>query len=158
MGGETYLLVEYDVPASHPAAAPRDEPGPAPLPPAVPMPLPVAPVVLAAPPPPPPPVIVAMPIASAPATTAPVQPAVAPVPEALRQGGRARVQGTDGEGLRIRAAPSLSASLRTVLGEDTHVEVLEGPVAADGYQWYRVRYAGASEGGWAVSQFLQAPR
>ena len=43
------------------------------------------------------------------------------------------VQGTDQEGLRLRARPSTKARVVTTLKEGTSVTVLEGPEEADGY-------------------------
>jgi hypothetical protein len=69
-------------------------------------------------------------------------------------GGRAQVAGTEGQGLRVRAEPSTSATVRAVLDEGTEVQVLEGPVAADGYRWYRVRQEAQEITGWVAGQFL----
>jgi hypothetical protein len=52
------------------------------------------------------------------------------------------------EGLRVRSEPSIeagSAKYEPLLPEGTSLEVLEGPVAGSGYDWYRVAIlAGAS--------------
>jgi hypothetical protein len=69
-------------------------------------------------------------------------------------GGRAQVAGTEGQGLRVRVEPSTNAAVRAVLDEGTEVEVLEGPVAADGYRWYRVRQEAQGITGWVAGQFL----
>jgi polysaccharide biosynthesis protein PslG len=92
---------------------------------------------------------------------------LAPRPEAgtglaavVRQGGdlatgtSVEVKGTDGDGLRVRAAPSLQGDVAAVLVEGAQVEVLEGPVAADAFRWYRVRYDRQGGNGWVAGQFL----
>ena len=70
----------------------------------------------------------------------------------LGPGASAQVANTDGAGVRVRAAPSLSAPVRTALPEGTPVQVVDGPVSADGYDWYRIETEEGS--GWVAGQFL----
>ncbi|HEX2172499.1 MAG TPA: SH3 domain-containing protein, partial [Dehalococcoidia bacterium] len=60
----------------------------------------------------------------------------------------ATVRGTD-LCLNVRQAPSTSATPVDCLRDGTRVTVVEGPVPADGFQWYRL---GGS--GWAVVDYL----
>lgn len=71
----------------------------------------------------------------------------------LPAGGSAIVTGTDGDGLRLRQAPGLSASPVVLLAEGTRVQVLDGPRAADGEQWYQVR--AGERVGWAAARYLR---
>ncbi len=74
---------------------------------------------------------------------------------ALAAGSSAQVSGTEGTGLRVRAAPRADGAVQGVLGDGTSVEVLDGPVAADGLRWYHIR-ATTGLTGWAAGQYLVA--
>jgi Rieske Fe-S protein len=91
-------------------------------------------------------------------TSTPTQPAPTATPaanDAIQTGAFVKIQGTGGEGLRLRAEPSLSASTNYVGLEDEVFRVLEGPEAQDGYQWWLLEApASASRNGWAVSNYL----
>lgn len=66
------------------------------------------------------------------------------------------ISGTGGEGLRLREAPGLNSPVRWVALENEVFEVIEGPVNADGYHWWRVTNPfDRSQVGWAADQFLQ---
>lgn len=56
-------------------------------------------------------------------------------------------------GLALRAQPSGSAPIRLYLSGGTAVEVLNGPVEADGHQWWQVR--AANQEGWCAGEFLE---
>jgi hypothetical protein len=96
------------------------------------------------------------------ASLAPRTEAGAGLPRVAQQGGdlatgaNVEVKGTEGEGLRVRAAPSLQGEVSAVLVEGAQVEVLEGPVSADALRWYRVRYDRQGGNGWVAGQFLAA--
>ena len=79
-------------------------------------------------------------------TPAPVTP---PVGGVLAPGGTARVQTTEGDMLRVRTGPGLSFAISTQLADGTLVSVLEGPVSADGLNWWRIEAPGRGSG-WAV--------
>jgi hypothetical protein len=66
------------------------------------------------------------------------------------------VRNTEGDALRLRSAPSLSASI-VVLGLEFDVfEVRDGPVNADGYRWWLLADPHEdSKQGWAVDVFLE---
>ncbi len=80
-----------------------------------------------------------------------------PLPGELALNGFAQIKGTDGEGLRLRQAPSLEGE-PLFLGYDTEIfGILDGPVEKDGYTWW---YLSApyddTRAGWAVADFLEA--
>jgi hypothetical protein len=74
----------------------------------------------------------------------------------LASGTTAQVQGTDGAGVRVRATPITSATVRTVLLDGTQVQVLNRQLSGDGAVWYRIRYDEQDSTGWVVGQFLAA--
>lgn len=80
-----------------------------------------------------------------------------PTPEAgvIYVGGYVQISGTEGEGLRLRAAPGLDAE-PLFLGYDAEVfEVRAGPQEADGYVWwYLVAPYDETRAGWAAADFL----
>jgi hypothetical protein len=77
-------------------------------------------------------------------------PTATPAPAGLRVGAMARVTNTGGRPLRGRSEPSLQAAVRAGFPEGEQVEILDGPVAADGYTWWQVR--GPSGVGWSAQQ------
>ena len=69
--------------------------------------------------------------------------------------GYVQINGTEGEGLRIRSAPGLNSE--TVFrGEEAEVFVVkDGPQSADGYTWwYLVAPYDETRAGWAAADFL----
>ncbi|RMF46393.1 MAG: hypothetical protein D6755_06650 [Anaerolineae bacterium] len=67
-----------------------------------------------------------------------------------------QIQGTAGEGLRLRAAPGLQGAVNYLGLEAEVFEVQDGPVQADGYTWwYLVAPFDATKQGWAASNYLQ---
>jgi len=65
----------------------------------------------------------------------------------------ARVTGTDGDGLNLRAAASRTALILTTLGEGGHVRILDGPsIDALGDPWYAVDVD--DRVGWLHGDFL----
>jgi hypothetical protein len=71
---------------------------------------------------------------------------------ALTVGATARVVGTDGATLRGRATPSREAIILARFDEGAVVEVIDGPVEAEGLTWWRVR--GSAGEGWCAADFL----
>jgi hypothetical protein len=57
--------------------------------------------------------------------------------------------------LRVRTAPTIdngkSAKLDPLIGVGAQLEVLDGPVAADGYDWYLVQALGSPHRGWVAA-------
>jgi len=78
-------------------------------------------------------------------------------PDVIGVGGYVQITGTDGEGLRLRADPSLNGT-PAFLGYDEEVfQVREGPQEADGYVWwYLVAPYDETRAGWAAANFLGA--
>ena len=66
------------------------------------------------------------------------------------------VAGTGGLDLRVRSAPALTSDVLGELRAGAEVQVLEGPHAAEGYEWYRVTAAGLTLSGWVAGHFLSA--
>ena len=76
-------------------------------------------------------------------------------PDTIGIGGYVQISGTEGEGLRMRAAAGLNSD--TVFrGEEAEVFVVrDGPQDADGYTWwYLVAPYDETRAGWAASDFL----
>jgi len=65
---------------------------------------------------------------------------------------QAQVVNTGGTVLRLRAQPRLEAQVVGGLAEGTVVTVEAGPVQADGYDWWRVRYG--ERQGWCAANWL----
>ena len=85
---------------------------------------------------------------AAPAPPPPPRVGAPPPSTALRTGARAVVAGA-GDCVNIREAPSTSARVKQCLPDGARLRIVEGPVAGNGYQWWRL------EGlGWAVSDYL----
>jgi hypothetical protein len=89
--------------------------------------------------------------------TATVDPAQATTTAAdsIAVGGYVQINGTEGDGLRIRSSAGLTGE--TVFrGEEAEVFVVrDGPQTADGYTWwYLVAPYDDTRAGWAVADFL----
>jgi hypothetical protein len=66
------------------------------------------------------------------------------------------VYGTEGDGLRLRADPSTTGTIRVLAGESEVFTVQDGPVEADGRTWfYIISPSDASRAGWAVADYLR---
>jgi Tol biopolymer transport system component len=93
------------------------------------------------------------------AIAAPITAGTAPDPNAgvalptLRVGGRAQVT-TKAGSLNIRRNPSTTATLAGFLPQGTIVNVIGGPVSAEGYRWWQVQ-APSGNSGWAVDQLIE---
>ncbi len=68
---------------------------------------------------------------------------------ALVIGGQAEVQTTSGDVLNLRSGPARSFARLGTVGDGTLLTILDGPVNADGLNWWRVRLATGGEG-WVV--------
>lgn len=67
-----------------------------------------------------------------------------------------QVQGTQGDGLRLRTAAGLGAEIRFVALESEVFEVQDGPIEADGYMWwFLVNPYDSSMQGWGVANYLR---
>ena len=88
-------------------------------------------------------------------TLDPVSAAATPEVDVIAAGGYVQINGTEGDGLRIRSSHGLNAD--TVFrGEEAEVFIVkEGPQTADGYTWwYVVAPYDETRAGWAASEFL----
>jgi len=66
-----------------------------------------------------------------------------------------QITGTGGTGLRFRLTPSLAGQVKFVASEAEIFVVKDGPVEADGYQWWHlVGPFDDTREGWAVSNYL----
>jgi hypothetical protein len=90
-------------------------------------------------------------------TETPEPPAIQSFDSARIEVGRiVEVYGTEGEGLRLRADPSTTSTIRLLAGEAEVFTVEDGPLEADGRTWfYVVSPSDASRAGWAVSDYLR---
>lgn len=75
----------------------------------------------------------------------------------LAVGATAWVQQAGGKSLRRRSAPGLSTQVYDGLAPGTQLTLLEGPVAADGYHWWRIRAADGREGWVAGEELVTSP-
>ncbi len=71
-----------------------------------------------------------------------------PEPLALKKGANAVIQNTDGNPLRVRISPSTSAKVAAYMRDNEVVQVLEGPILADGFVWWQI--SGVSGSGWSA--------
>jgi hypothetical protein len=79
-----------------------------------------------------------------------ITPTLIPTPPPLFHVGQTvRVQTIDGEILNLRAEPTRKSEIVVYIEDDTHLELLEGPVEAEGFSWWRVRLPDDLEG-WVV--------
>lgn len=78
-----------------------------------------------------------------------------PAPGELYIGGYAQIQGTEGEGLRIRAQPGLGGQTVFFGGESEVFLIKDGSTEVDGYiWWYLVAPYDQTRAGWAAADFL----
>lgn len=73
----------------------------------------------------------------------------------LSIGAYVQITGTGGDGLRLRADPGLSGTVRFLAIDGEVFQVLDGPQAVDGYTWWFLQapYDPNVEG-WAVDDFF----
>ena len=83
---------------------------------------------------------------------------ITPTPEAgtgIRVEAFVKVEGTGGEGVRLREQPSLEAETNYLGVEDEIFRVVDGPREEDGYLWWKLEApANPEKTGWAVSNYL----
>lgn len=66
-----------------------------------------------------------------------------------------KINGTGGDGLRLRSNPGLSGQILFIASEGDLFLVTDGPVEGDGYTWWRlVNQDDTSVEGWGVMDFL----
>ncbi|MCB0193191.1 MAG: hypothetical protein KDJ65_14700 [Anaerolineae bacterium] len=91
------------------------------------------------------------------ATHTPTATPVPTLPEALEIGVYARVVGTDGAGISMRAGPGTNNARLNVATEEGVLFILDGPTADENqedYVWWYVRDEDENEG-WVVQDFLE---
>lgn len=74
---------------------------------------------------------------------------VEPVEAVLHVGGTAVIRTTEGDQLNMRSAAGTQFAIVEKLSDGAQVEVLEGPVSASDFTWWRVR-APSGQAGWVV--------
>jgi hypothetical protein len=57
--------------------------------------------------------------------------------------------------LNIREQPSVAAAATICMGDGNQAIILDGPVEADGFQWFQV--AGEGFSGWAIQDYMRLP-
>jgi hypothetical protein len=67
------------------------------------------------------------------------------------------VQKAGGKNLRCRSASSLNPQVYDGLAPDLQQTLLEGPVAANGYHWWRIRAADGREGWVSGEELVTSP-
>jgi hypothetical protein len=77
-----------------------------------------------------------------------------PVPVVM-PGASVVVSGTGAQQLRIRSGPGLTYETLGTVADGSRLSVLDGPEAADGYQWWQVRTEDGQEG-WVAGEWLSA--
>lgn len=78
----------------------------------------------------------------------PISPTVSS-PAVLTVGGQATVRTTDGDVLNVRSGPGRAFARVGTVGDGTVVTILEGPIAGDGFMWWRIQLP-AGTTGWVV--------
>lgn len=81
---------------------------------------------------------------------------ITPTPVGITVGATIAVQGVDDQQLNVRDLPGITqTNIVFRADEDQQFMVIEGPVQADGFTWWRIQNAAdTSLSGWAVSNYL----
>jgi len=86
-------------------------------------------------------------------TTAPVGTVTPTLEPQIAIGGHVVIYGTGEDQLRCRAGPGLAEELVIVLDEDTRLTIMDGPVPADGFEWWKIKTEDGQVG-WAAGDWL----
>lgn len=78
----------------------------------------------------------------------PTIPPPTPEPLMLKKGGSALIQNTDKNPLRVRVSPAIDAKIIAYMHDEERVEIIEGPILADGLVWWQIK--GSSGIGWSA--------
>ena len=97
--------------------------------------------------------VLVLPPTAAPTATPVPTPDVSVAPAEVTAGYYATVVETGGVGVTVRNGPSTANIPVTVAGENSVVQVVEGPTPGGEYQWWRVRLPDGTEG-WVAGDFL----
>ncbi|NMC12836.1 MAG: hypothetical protein GYA34_08130 [Chloroflexi bacterium] len=77
--------------------------------------------------------------------------------ENLKIGVHIRVQGTGGDGLRLRSMPGLSGEIKYLVKDGEELIIDDGPKEIDDYTWWHVTSTTDSAvSGWGVSDYMAA--
>ncbi|MCB9461655.1 MAG: hypothetical protein H6670_18525 [Anaerolineaceae bacterium] len=81
---------------------------------------------------------------------------ITPTPVGITVGATIAVRGVDDQQLNVRNVPGINdTSIQFRADEDEQFLVVEGPVQADGFTWWRIQDAvDTTRSGWAVSNYL----
>jgi hypothetical protein len=79
-----------------------------------------------------------------------VEPSLPPI--SLQAGDYARVFTTAGDNLNVRRKPGLDGDVAFILHPNTQVQVIGGPVDANGLRWYKVYLLHSKLTGWCVGR------
>jgi hypothetical protein len=85
-----------------------------------------------------------------PAPSATMTSTVVPV---VKPGVSVVVSGTGAQQLRVRSGPGLTYATLSTMADGSRLRVLDGPEAADGYQWWKVQAEDGQEG-WVAGDWL----
>jgi len=73
----------------------------------------------------------------------------------IRLNSYVQVNGTQGDGLRLREKPGIGNTILSLASESEVFVVLEGPIQADGYQWWYIADPyNEKRRGWAAENYL----
>ncbi len=73
----------------------------------------------------------------------------------LSIGSNIRVEGTGGDGLRLRSIAGLSGEIKYLVKDGEELIIDDGPKEIDGYTWWHVKSSTDSTiSGWGVSDFM----
>lgn len=99
-----------------------------------------------------------LPTATAESTAVPTAtPTPPPAVGAFSPGQLVQIQGTQGDGLRLRSSPGLNGEIRFLGLENEVFEVQDGPQQVDGYTWwFLVNPYDKSKRGWGVANYIRA--
>lgn len=81
---------------------------------------------------------------------------ITPTPVGITVGATIAVQGVDDQQLNVRDVPGIGqTNIIFRADEDEQFVVIEGPVQADGFTWWRIQHpVDTTRSGWAVSNYL----
>lgn len=85
----------------------------------------------------------------------PLPPPVPVEPTEIAIGVYVQVSGTEGSDLSFRAGPGTTYVRLKIVAEGSVLQVLDGPIEADGYVWWKLQDPSDGTVGWAVADYLK---
>lgn len=76
-----------------------------------------------------------------------------PASGGLASGSQVKVTGTEGLGVNMREGSGVTFGIVETIADETSLEIIDGPVDADGYTWWKARIEDGREG-WVVQDFV----